>query len=268
MEGLARWRRQRPSLKDPIDGQARSDQDVDWALDLFAACDEALLHEPTTTTIEQLMEKYCRTTQQRLDFCEQFWTFYPTVFWILDQDEGPWMVDVLYYRPWSFPDKEIGLDLPGSAILCVCCYEPREAKRIVAWLEVLQCAYQGSCHTPVFIPEEDFDVPDTDEMEIDLLEEEYNELAGSIIEAENILAAFEYRRSDSSDPESYSRQDFVDPGLEWAILQERAGRRMREEYEHQCTTWSIIEGGWEGIESSWEALKPLKLKIEHLRKKS
>ncbi|MCA9167107.1 MAG: hypothetical protein KDB23_05545 [Planctomycetales bacterium] len=267
MDQLGQWRNERRPVGDRGNDQARWERDADWALDVFASSADAVLPEPRSTTLRQIMQHYCQTAEQRKDFCETFQAL-PTVIWIQKFDEGYGVVDALQLIPeWSFPEKELDCEIPVNGVICVCCYRPAEAKRLAAWFELYQCIHHGKCESVLVISERDFDLPDADELELGRLQEEYAEREHDVVEAERVLEELSSRQLELGDEEPYSRADFIAPSLDWAVGQDRAGRQMIEEYDRQYSKWMIYQGGWEAIERSRKELEQLNQKIEELRRR-
>lgn len=162
------------------------------------------------------------------------------------------ILDCGYCEPGEIPD-----DIATQPVLAG--YEENEARRYIAWAEAAEMFAKDEIHWLDF--DEVLRLDDMlPELEAQSLEQQADELDQEAYEDSQLLGSLDHEYE--VDPDA-----LIDPGLEKAVSEERAGRRMRAELERQYHLRDVVLGGHEAIEDKEVEADKLRATAAALRKR-
>lgn len=258
LDGLDYWRAERREERMLPQGNAPTrEEDCEWIKRQVLAVDAAVLPEPRRVSFKDVLNR-CRDAADRFNLASQIVGLdeFPIVAAIVKEPEG------CYVEPGETEAIEPGEEpVPDGMYLIG--YEPVDASRLAAWLEIVRSADQGYefdiLDEYLHLPKEEYEalIDALDALEADHLEELASELSNEIEEDEDFLSVIDHSEVDPD--------QFVDRGLERAVNDDRAGRSMRLEYDEQVRRRDVAAAGSAGMERRRKRLDELEQRIAELR---
>lgn len=256
---LDNWRERRagegllPSTSKPT-----PDEDLAWLRQRILEARLDLLPEPSVTTVKELLNR-CKDLELRAEFGEQLETVGYGQNGVISIQRGRTdsLCDYLWIDDANNTDLSPGDDWSWDGqeeILIVGSHD--YAARMAAWLEFC-CGLDKDGKSAV----------------IRWLKNGLSDLSFDRLKADHLREVADRENQQferdqallSSVREDIDPDDMVHRGLQRAVDQDRAGRRMRHELAQQEHDRDVVKDGWEAIEKRRKVLKELDRQIATLR---